>query len=1694
MPISSALHRTVSLPDAHRHVRSRWRRRFCLASAWLTALLLCSGLVWAITWFRPQRPVGVVLVGAGYQENLATPHNAAGWQSLQDLARLCDSGAGSDNSACENFALAGPPQTIDGDFRWREALRDTDEEALVLVVSAHGAADEDGPYLLPNDFHGSEQQRLRLGPLFDALAALPEDQEKLVLFDVTQIAGDWRLGFLHNDFARALTSFEDRIRSTPNLAVICASDVNQQSWVYEPQPRTVFLHYLTTGLQGAAKDADRDGRIDGAELHAWLKQSVSDWVAKHRGVKQEPLLLPRGRAGLSRARQIDLALAAGKAKQLPPLETAAAGADVASLPELRDAWQQYAELVEQTPSGFAYSPTRWREYIATLLRYEQLLRAGDRQSAARMHERLAGIEYRMQRDKVQAHASLQNSLSLYKVARTGELPREQATQVLNQCWSADDGELASIWQQAVQKTQAGGDGDDATGRQMLRLALFEALLERATEDPAANLARAAKIVEVVRSPLHPLPAELHFLVMLNKYLPTDALDASGAHRVARALKLRRLAERAAVGHHDGAVYACEQALPWIADQVTAADRQRQLGEDLLFAGPADRSAADAHFKAAEDGYEQALDNAERVQTAIATRDRVLALLPYYSQWLADATLDPYVANARHEATLREAEDLWQHVHELTDLLERPEARWITRVPPPTSERPQPRSLVEQSDLVRAQFDELVAQYDKIVAAMASGEATPHWHAAQRALHVPHADWRQRLALLAKAHENGRADSAQREKSSAKELAAPAMTDAAEVTAHRTSSRDAATTNAQWQGRMALATLGRRVSREVSREVAGDHPADREGDGRDAMETFDQIKHRLDVFSVEEDWWRSTMAAAEQIHARWAALPRGIDAALANLEAVDPAARRKRLSAADRWARLIDGAQASQLQSRPSVFRRRLQLQDLAIFLAGRTLDEHWYGLDPADEPYYRRAALAYLNDARRLMPGSPQVAQCRDKINRRSALAFTELHPLELTSQQRVTLDYQLQPTGGAAFKSGYPVSWLESGAGLRLVQPAAKERIVRRFGDKEQGGDVAVSIRSKPLEQAERQTAVKVGREETRLTLHGFFRGQVLEKTVPVHLHLRPEIARYEYPLPEKAAVSLSTTADVAARFGTGKGAIAFVLDCSGSMGPPQGTNDPTQSKYAEAVDALREVLQRVPRGTKISLWTFGEKTDSSGRPQSPEETIRRVQKPIAWTPDDRAQLRALMKKVDPQRLTPWNQSPIVRTILAAKEDVADAEGFKTILVITDGMDNRFAHDREANAAGKSIPQTLTAALAGTGIALNIVAFKVAGGEQQHVQDQFAMVETLFPPGRLYHVNETEKLAATLSHALGHRLRFHITPYDSDASPAALDIGRIGGSEVWPRAPLAPGAYQLQVGTTPPSQADIALQNGDVLALSLEQQDGRFVFRRRTYAQLDSQHRPQATAGRWQATLLQNQFSPGRHLRAALALENAAGSETSVLGQRTPRAVWFEAEPSADRHGGIAWGRLSGFPAPVWNITAADWPTTSDGTGLAKPKLRCWWSDGAGTPYSATLRRNGQRPTLGDLSGVVLRTADDEVRVQTVAMEDHFVEVAPGRRAKQPCLVVRLKSTPGNVYWARLQGLQTAGVEERFYPSIGSYTGLFWPATAAQVERSLQGLGIVAWDVFQREARQRGQFLELNDLPAPDAGSILPTPAYSFD
>src|SRR5690606_9620552 len=226
------------------------------------------------------------------------------------------------------------------------------------------------------------------------------------------------------------------------------------------------------------------------------------------------------------------------------------------------------------------------------------------------------------------------------------------------------------------------------------------------------------------------------------------------------------------------------------------------------------------------------------------------------------------------------------------------------------------------------------------------------------------------------------------------------------------------------------------------------------------------------------------------------------------------------------------------------------------------------------------------------------------------------------------------------------------------------------------------------------------------------------------------------------------------------------------------------------------------------------------------------------------------LLRDVSYPAITPWNESAVVHAMLAAKEDLLALRGFKTLVVLTDGLDNRFAHDPVDNPRGLDVGTALIEQFQNTGIVVNIVGFKIDSQEERRAYEQFSVVETLDPPGKFYRVDQSADLVAALGASFDQKLRFWVEDYDHRPAPGVPASGAtLAGEGVsLPRdhVQTVPGEYHLRVVTERPFSVPISIAGGDCLTAQLTaQQDQLQLIRANMLAELYPRAQIQAR-GNW--------------------------------------------------------------------------------------------------------------------------------------------------------------------------------------------------------------------------------------------------------
>ncbi len=1659
-----------------------WARRSKLITGAVGLVVATALLVWVIRWLFPPKPAYLLLVGTDYvlgnnaEANLAIPPNVYGWSGFKDFQAQLD-----------KLADVQEPRRFGLNSDWEKGMDSAANDSIILFLSVHGGADHNGPYLLPHDADtGDETKRVRFTQVLERLETVPQKKNKVLILDVTQVSSDWSLGMLHNDFARALqeAALKERIVSIPNLVVLCASDVNQRSWVSEEWRQTIFAHYVLEGLRGAADGAGGgrpNGRVDARELYVYVRDNVKNWVYANRDeALQTPFLLPDE----ERAQKIALTAPRDEYQEADPQE-APGYKKTADLARVYEEWKACQDLATRIPEPWVYAPHLWRQYLDTLLLYENVVRAnGDK--AEDLKRELDGLKSRIQEARGLKLDSVQNAVSM-PAALGFPLPwsKEEANKQFRALWEAGDDK-----REPLLKSMLENDRDNK------KLQLSGLLLEQPPD--RQTLTRANEFLPGLGAGHNnQRAAEVHLLALLARDLaekqPPNAL-------LAQALRVRRLGEDTALGvYADPAKPAealahpySEYVFPWIQEKVKHADKLRGDGEDYLFASDQKSWDEAARLLAqAEKEYGEAQRDAQLVRDALRTCQKTLALLPYYSRWAAQRR------DSEKELTDL-IETLWKETHYLARVLESAKPEDLDR-DIAIDARDSKLKLRERAQNVRKHFEEIEGRFLQKYQDIPNNpnvNLPSVLREIEEGLVVPAIDAELRKGLL----ETARRISRQFHLSTA---VAGKIPEASEEVKDK--SRKLALDGALRQGRLALAALGERWF---------DDPLFQQ------YETFSRVQDSLDrAPQADENWSKPLIQAGDQIGRRWRAFPDKINAQTTDARTVDLGRAREDLKEAERLARQVDGAGAKLLSANPVGESRQVRVHDLLLWQAERTYTAHWFGEDE-EQPYYQYAGNLYVRDAENRVKGrtnelTTQQSEARLRDVRRLAGKLekvTRLQPKLLNPQARdvttepvVSLEYRLAPEPKDSWlPEGFPVVWAEAGKFLQL-----RDEPGRRPAHTDGKQPTALPpLAFKPLPDPAHAKKL----DATALTLHMIYRGQRIDAPTAINLYRAPDIISYQNTTPRRGGIAVQANKAILAKFAPQNGAIAIVLDCSGSMfekyeeyrnaGKPYRGDTPC--KYHQATKALEKMLKDLPKGTKVSVTIFSQAIGRRNKnwfpidkqPLDPEETIKLIREPAPWDPTQ--QLDDLIKKLE--EYTPFNETPLVRAMTMAKEQgfPENFHGFKTMIVLTDGEDNRFKGDTDLHQRHNTteITKYMEEEFRNSGIALNLVGFRVPDNEeQQRLTEQFKdVIEKKLPlRGKFFTVDNPEELAAILRKSMQQQLRFTLDragderPLPIMMPEGGWTVSQDTGQEQW-ALPLAAGDYVVRVQTNRPLRKDLHLDNGDFLLVSLTA-DGldfeRVLFGERfraTKPHKDDKPDCLLTIPHYQS----NPLNGSLDLMVTLENPRAEAERKGQLHVIHPRTVWFEVKSPDGQRPDIIWGELPGYPAPTWSLHVSDWPVRQVGGEFARPELHAWYNWNEVHPGKAGMVEFKRGAELDSFKGKKQgsgKNVGDEVLVESVTIEEHEVRTTLGGKAEpRSCLVVRLsyptqpKLKP---VWVEPDSLAVPGVEHHFYSQAGKYTGYFWPVDKKKAEELLTGLRLYSLEEFQNLPST--QSVELKVDKAPD-------------
>ena len=537
-----------------------------------------------------------------------------------------------------------------------------------------------------------------------------------------------------------------------------------------------------------------------------------------------------------------------------------------------------------------------------------------------------------------------------------------------------------------------------------------------------------------------------------------------------------------------------------------------------------------------------------------------------------------------------------------------------------------------------------------------------------------------------------------------------------------------------------------------------------------------------------------------------------------------------------------------------------------------------------------------------------------------------------MTSEPKIDVRFRLEADDDPVLLHGVSVGWIDQDP-RRLPADESARQVTRkpmpfvRSRSSELSTSVAAPVPEGPSSEP------RVAPDKVTLGAKVFFRGRILEKPTDVLFARTPDIRIVRVPFASSGIV-VTSSAEVSG-VSSPAGAIAIVLDASGSMGGP--VNQQGKSKYTEAVDALQQVLSHLPEGTRISVWVFGQAV-GDGRTVEAERAIQCVLTPVAW----RAELLpGLVKELT--ALRPWNKSAVVRTLLQAAQDLEGVEGYRALVLLTDGEDNRWLHDSEANPQKMDVAPAIRARFDQSGIAVHVIGYRVNDTLQRdRTQAQFQVVTQLKTPGSFLLADEAGMLAQRLERSMPRGVNYRVLTGDNrpvaSMPPTGIPVGRPGTLDR--PLSLAPGGYQIWLQGQDRPGREFVVDSGRWLILKVVpgSDTSRLEVIRALYASELFPFKPYRRDSRseWMLSALQNSGEIGGGLQMTFSLEKTVSRQEAILQSLHPRDVWIELAPESGVRRGFAtqFMSLPGYPAATWTQKRSTGHRTQ-ARGCLPP--RCW-------------------------------------------------------------------------------------------------------------------------------------------------------------
>ncbi|HZZ77445.1 MAG TPA: caspase family protein [Gemmataceae bacterium] len=765
---------------------------------------------------------------------------------------------------------------------------------------------------------------------------------------------------------------------------------------------------------------------------------------------------------------------------------------------------------------------------------------------------------------------------------------------------------------------------------------------------------------------------------------------------------------------------------------------------------------------------------------------------------------------------------------------------------------------------------------------------------------------------------------------------------------------------------------------------------------------------------------------------------------------------KALAPAVEQCRTIPGALADPIRDKqarrvnPVDRLRRVRTAGLLGWLADRTLRDHWFEPEPKgdeDPTYYRPVAQAYLTAAAALVKDKAKIDVPL------AGLTFAETPNAYWTTELTRTLNWHVK--ADRAVPEGTPMAWLEvlKGSVKKDVwQPRPREAITPWPAPK----PANVSFEMKKYDFVESNDAT--------VAFHTVYRGQ--HKVEKLVLHSPPpDVIVRQFPAPDK--VRFAVRMDKALDYG----AISIVLDNSASMKyvyPKQNPKEEDRpakagelSRFDFAYQALKQVLEKLPEGTQLSITTLGA-DNVTGAVE--------LRRPSRW---EQGSLDFWLTKI---RLLPREfDSPIAKGIIRAMDKgfPVDFRGPKLVLVLSDGMDNYSFDETKKNPDGNTSAVVNALRRANerhpdTDVVVVCFIEKNEKGEYAEAKRQFEHVKEFTAKSGFFAEEDGRKLGSVIENIIRPHVQLKVNGKAVRGFENGRPVNYFSDDTLVRDPPVSPDDYKVNILHVSKPIFDLHLPGGDNLFALLKRKNERdFLLERGILGEqreIKGQYPSEARDG-WLTTLLD--FHMPIKAAEGKMRETVIFEKTELdndIRQRHPGFVWLELDPVKGTRPTetLEWEKDWSMAAPAYRLLMP-WPQ-----GL-QPKLSAWFWPESRPLFVGMDKLNVRRKIRIPFEP---ENADDPI--ESVRRERRTI--GPDDVEKE-CVVIRMRYASRKPIFVSLNDYPNAGTEHRFFLGAGKATAYFY-----DLPPGLTDLNVVLTDIdaFKRAAAKVELTPDRDELVAP--------------